>query len=96
MTTASLPMLTEAVPDHRAWRGPSLAPDRYLVRIPDECVAEMESVLAELRRAPVPTLLLLPEHFALDACARWMKDVRAPPRRGPGLRRCSTACRSTA
>ena len=85
MTTALLPMLTEAVPDHRAWRGPSLAPDRYLVRIPDECVAEMQSVLAELRRAPVPTLLLLPEHFALDACARWMKDVRDRLDEGPGF-----------
>jgi alpha-ketoglutarate-dependent taurine dioxygenase len=81
MTTGSPPMLTEAVPDHRAWR--SLAPDRYLVRIPDECVAEMESVLAELRRAPVPTLLLLPEHFALDACARWMEDVRDHLDEGP-------------
>ena len=62
-TTASLPMLTEAVPDHRAWRGPSLAPDRYLVRIPDECVAEMESVLAVLRRAPMSTMLLMLEHY---------------------------------
>ena len=85
MTTASLPMLTEAVPDYRAWRGPALAPDRYFVRIPDECVAEMEWVLAELRRAPVPTLLLLPEHFALDACARWMKLVRARLDEGPGF-----------
>ena len=85
MTTASLPMLTEAVPDYRAWRGPALAPDRYLERIPDECVAEMERVLAELRRAPVPTLLLLPEHFALDACARWMKAVRAYLDEGSGF-----------
>ena len=85
MTTASLPMLTDAVSDNRAWRGPSLSPDRYLVRIPHECVAEMESALAELRRAPVPTLLLLPEHFALDGCARWMKGVRARLDEGPGF-----------
>jgi hypothetical protein len=63
MTTASRPMLTEALPGNRAWRGPSLAPDRYLVRIPDACVAEMEPVLAELRRAPMPTLLRMPEHY---------------------------------
>ena len=43
MTTALLPMLTEPIPDSRAWRGPSLSPDRYLVPIPNECVAEMES-----------------------------------------------------
>ena len=63
MTTASLPMLTEALPGNRAWQAPSLAPDRYLVRIPDECVAEMESVLAELRRAPMSTMLLMPDHY---------------------------------
>ena len=82
MTTASLPMLTEAVPDHRAWRGPSLAPDRYLVRISDECVAELESVLAELRRAPVPTLLLVPEHFALDGHRAVDAGGAPPARRG--------------
>ena len=86
MSTASLlPMLTEAVPDHRAGSGPSLSPDAYLVPIPDECVAEMEAALADLRRAPVPTLLLLPEHFGLDACARWMKGVRARLDEGPGF-----------
>ena len=45
MTTASLPILTEAVPGHRAWRGPSLSPDRYLVRIPDACVRLAASLL---------------------------------------------------
>ena len=42
-------------------------------------------MLAELRRAPVPTLLLLPEHFALEATARLMEEVRARLDEGPGF-----------
>jgi alpha-ketoglutarate-dependent taurine dioxygenase len=33
----------------------------------------------------VPTLLLLPEHFALDGCRRWMAMVRERLDSGPGL-----------
>ena len=34
--------------------------------------------------ASLPTLTeAVPEHFALDACARWMKDVRARLDEGP-------------
>lgn len=81
-----VPMLTDLVPEPRAWRGPSLARDQYLVRIPEACLAEMDAALVEMRRAPVPTLLLLPEHFALDATARWMKDeVRTRLENGPGF-----------
>ena len=52
-------MLTEIVAAPRAWHGPTLAPDHYLLPIPDECLRELDAVVAELRRAPVPTLLLL-------------------------------------
>ena len=70
------PMLTEVVPQPRAWRGPSLRRDEYVVPIPDECRIELRRVLEELRAAPVPTLLLLPEHFDLSACARWMANSK--------------------
>jgi alpha-ketoglutarate-dependent taurine dioxygenase len=55
------------------------------VPIPDPCRRELEGVLEELRRAPVPTLLLLPEHFALEACRRFMAGVRERLDKGPGL-----------
>jgi alpha-ketoglutarate-dependent taurine dioxygenase len=85
MPELSTPMLADPVPDASAWQGSSLARDRYLVRIPDDCVRELDAVLAELRAAPVPTLLLLPEHFSLRACARFMADVRRQLDEGPGF-----------
>jgi hypothetical protein len=81
----SLPMLHDLVPEPRAWRGATLAREQYMVPITDACVRERQHVLAELRAAPVPTLLLSPQQFALDACTRWMAGVRARLDAGPGL-----------
>ncbi|HTY79251.1 MAG TPA: TauD/TfdA family dioxygenase [Candidatus Bathyarchaeia archaeon] len=78
-------MLSEPVAETRAWKGPTLARETYLVPIPDACMRELADVLTELRAAPVPTLLLLPEHFRLEACARFMADVRARLDEGPGF-----------
>lgn len=78
-------MLTEVIPGDRAWHGPSIARDRYLLTIPDDCLAELDRAVAELRRAPVPTLLLLPEHFALDRSIAFMATVRERLDRGPGF-----------
>jgi alpha-ketoglutarate-dependent taurine dioxygenase len=83
VTTAA--MLSERVAEPRAWHGSSLAPEHYLVPIPDECLEELDGVLAEQRRAPVPTLLLLPQHFRLTACSRWMAGVRARLDDGAGF-----------
>jgi alpha-ketoglutarate-dependent taurine dioxygenase len=73
------------VPEPRAWHGPALRPDDYLVPIPDHCLHELCAALAELHLAPVPTLLLLPEHFTLGACASFMGEVRQRLLDGPGL-----------
>jgi alpha-ketoglutarate-dependent taurine dioxygenase len=78
-------MLTSIVPEPAAWHGQSLPTDRYLLPIPARVLAELDGVLGELRRGPVPTLLLLPEHFPLAACARWMGDVRRRLDEGPGF-----------
>ncbi len=85
MPDPSFSMLAEPVAETSAWRGRSLARDRYLVPIPDECARELDAVLAQLRAAPVPTLLLLPEHFRLGACARFMSEVRKRLDDGPGF-----------
>jgi alpha-ketoglutarate-dependent taurine dioxygenase len=79
------PMLAQLIPNDQAWRGPALPAERYLVPIPADCLAELDGVLAELRAAPVPTLLLLPEHFALERCVRLMASVRERLDRGPGF-----------
>jgi hypothetical protein len=44
--------------------------------------AELLSVLAEIRRAPVPLFLLDPKDYALDACRATMEEVRKVTRHG--------------
>ena len=78
-------MLETVVPSPRAWHGRSLSREQYLLPIPAPVLAELGAALAELRRAPVPTLLLLPEHFALGAAARFMGEVRRRLDDGPGF-----------
>ena len=78
-------MLTEIVAAPRAWHGPKLSPDRYLLPIPDACLRELDAVVAELRRGPVPTLLLEPAHFQLEACGRLMATARAHLDEGTGV-----------
>ena len=78
-------MVEHAFPADRAWCGPTLGPSTYVVTLSEACLAELDRVVFELRRAPVPTLLLLPEHFELPACARLMDDVRERLDRGPGF-----------
>ena len=78
-------MLSTVIPEPAAWHGPTLAADRYLIPIPAAVLGELEGALAELRRAPVPTLLLVPEHFPLAATARWMREVRRRLDEGPGF-----------
>jgi alpha-ketoglutarate-dependent taurine dioxygenase len=78
-------MLEGILPDDRAWRGPSLPRGRYVMPLPPSCLAEIDAIVAEQRRAPVPTLLLQPEHFELAACRHWMGGVRDRLDHGPGL-----------
>jgi alpha-ketoglutarate-dependent taurine dioxygenase len=78
-------MLEGIVPEDRAWRGPTLRRERFVLPIPPDCLAELERIVAEQRAAPVPTFLLQPEHFGLAACRRWMATVRDRLDNGPGL-----------
>jgi alpha-ketoglutarate-dependent taurine dioxygenase len=78
-------MLSTVVPEPAAWHGPSLPAERYLLPVPSVVLEELRDALAELRRAPVPTLLLLPEHFPLAAAGRFMAEVRQRLDEGPGF-----------
>lgn len=60
----------------RAWLGPQLRDEDFVVRLPDECLAELDAIVAEQRKAPVPTLILVPEHFEMSACRRWMGGIK--------------------
>jgi hypothetical protein len=70
-----------AVP--QAWTRATLAPADWIVPLPDAAKGELLAVRDELRRAPVPTFLLDPADFALDACRATMAEVRRVTQSGP-------------
>jgi Taurine catabolism dioxygenase TauD, TfdA family len=69
--------------DKQAWTRATIAPGDWMVKLPPTAAAELRAVLAELRRAPVPTFLLDAGDFALDACRATMNEVRRVTREGP-------------
>jgi alpha-ketoglutarate-dependent taurine dioxygenase len=75
-TIWNLKMLNEQVSAKQAWHGPALVDDDFKVTLSNDCVAELEAIVAEQRKAPVPTLVLLPEQFEMSACRKLMQDVK--------------------
>ena len=57
MIAATAPMLDDRVARARAWFGPALRDSDFVVGLPDACLAELDQVVAEQRKAPVPTLM---------------------------------------
>src|SRR5438034_829608 len=57
----------------------------WIVPFPPAALDELEGALRELRRDPLPLLLLAPTQFALSACASVMTAVDHKLRRGVGL-----------
>ncbi len=51
--------------------------------MPPAARAELRDVVAEIRRSPLPTFLLDPRDFALDACRATMDEVRRVTTEGP-------------
>ena len=83
---ASVPlMLEEDVRDSRAWRRKDLSRGQWLISLPARCIDELDAVALQVRREPLPTLLLDPGQFALAACAEVMDRVREKLRTGVGL-----------
>lgn len=69
-------MLNWEISPPRAWYGPDLSDDDFKITLRKECMAELEAIVAEQRKAPVPTLVLLPEQFSMDACRLLMQGVK--------------------
>jgi alpha-ketoglutarate-dependent taurine dioxygenase len=78
-------MLTRDVQGSRAWRGGELSAWDWLVTLPPGCLDELDAAVRQLRRDPLPTLLLTPAQFQLGACAALMDRVRAQLHAGSGL-----------
>ena len=66
-----------------AWTRATLSSGDWTVSLPDAALAELRAVLAEIRRAPVPTFLIDPKDYALDHCRATMERLRAVTQRGP-------------
>lgn len=69
-------ILKQIMPKPRAWHGPDLADEEFVVKIGPAAMAELDNVVAEQRKAPVPTLILEPEHFPLGACRELMAQIK--------------------
>ena len=67
----------------QAWTRDTIEPVDWTVPLPAAALAELRTVLSELRRAPLPTFLLDPADFALDACRATMNEVRRVTQTGP-------------
>ncbi len=66
-----------------AWTRATLQPSDWIVKLPEPALVELRAVLADYRRAPVPTFLLDPADHALDACRATMERLREVTQRGP-------------
>ena len=71
-------MLTEDIRDSRAWQRQDVSPGDWLVSLPQRCVEELDTVARQVRRDPLPAVLLSPEQFSLAACGELMGRVPFP------------------
>jgi alpha-ketoglutarate-dependent taurine dioxygenase len=78
-------MLKEDIRDSRAWRQHELSSQDWLVSLPQRGIDELDAVARQLRRDPLPAVLLSPDQCALGACAEAMGRVREKLRAGAGL-----------
>jgi alpha-ketoglutarate-dependent taurine dioxygenase len=67
----------------QAWTRDTLRPADWTVTLPAAALDELRAVVTELRRSPLPTLLLDPRDYGLDACRRTMDEVRHVTQSGP-------------
>ncbi len=85
MTIADPKIIQASIPAPQAWHGPDLADDDFVVKLTPDCMAELEAIVAEQTKAPVPTIVLEPRHFELKACRALMDGVRTRLDKGLGF-----------
>jgi len=73
------------VEPEKAWTRDSIAPDRWMIPLPQACVAELDEVVAALRTSPRPLERLTPVDFSLRACSALMSQVRTKLQSESGL-----------
>ena len=60
-----------------AWTRADLRPDEWFLKFPEECVNELRAAIALERPHRLPVMLWTPEQFRLDACRRFMAQVKS-------------------
>ena len=78
-------ILQEDIQGPQTWRHDGISPRDWLVPLPERCIDELDAVVCQIRRDPLPTILLSPDQFSLAACADVMVQVREKLRTGIGL-----------
>src|SRR5262245_7043900 len=79
------PRLERPITDARAWRRDSITARDWTVTLDERALGELAEVAASLARDPLPTLLLEPEQFRLDACRVAMGRVKSILADGVGV-----------
>ena len=69
----------------KSWTRESVSPERWMIPLPADCVAELDEVAAAVRATPRPVDTLDPADFSLRACAGVMASVRAKLETDTGL-----------
>ena len=69
-------MRYEAIEGPSAWTRRQVGEADYRVVLDDACIAEIARVADELRRFPLPTIVLRPDDFDMPACRQRMAQVR--------------------
>src|SRR5438067_12939795 len=77
-------MLTHDVVDERAWLWGEVGPADWTVSLPPTALADIEGVVEQLRRDPLPILLLEPAELPMPASAEIMGTVGRKLRQGSG------------
>ncbi|MCC7426061.1 MAG: TauD/TfdA family dioxygenase [Alphaproteobacteria bacterium] len=79
------PMLKRAVPGVRGWTGRTIRRADWVLPIPRPAMAELEAMVATLRRAPMEALMIGPENFRIPALRALMRRVKRMLDAGSGL-----------
>ena len=81
----ALPMIREPITGPRAWTRRTIRESDWRIAVPSSCLEEIEQLVRVLERDPVPTYLLAPSDYKLDACRNLLGEVRRRLDEGPGV-----------
>ena len=78
-------MIREPTTGPRAWTRRTIRESDWRIAVPSSCLDEIEQLERVLERDPVPTYLLAPSDYKLDACRNLLGEVRRRLDEGPGV-----------